>query len=209
MLQGGVTSVNFSFEFILSLIECARPFSLDSLIDLKVVLRRVSSKASPELAEKLLNEISFQIDFKSPVLGRWQADPCGDMLGWCSKWKDQEIANALTKICEPFFRLRAWEFQVSSKKGPHLIHLNNCANALSYFVTGSVLVGCMLSKKMGLHVVSRWIGVMELLLQMGNFHMLSAIDAGLKKHQLDRGWCNSKKKVFTVCVTLCCFFVKQ
>ena len=173
-------------EFVLSLLECARPFRLDSLLDLKMVLRKASANARPELAAQVMDVVTAQIQFKSPVLGRWQADPLSDMLGWC-KWKDAELANALTNICEPFYRLRAWEFQASGAKGPHLKHLNDIGNALSYFVTGSVLVGCMVSQKEGCNVVGRWIGVMEHLLQLGNFHMLGAIDAGLKKHQLDRG----------------------
>jgi hypothetical protein len=46
----------------------------------------------------------------------------------------------LTKICEPFYRLRAWEFAARLGFGPHLLHLNNTANALSYYVTGTILV---------------------------------------------------------------------
>jgi hypothetical protein len=183
-LEDDHNMVNFLFEFCLCVVCLAFPLKVDSLIDLKIVVRKHSPIAKHGLGEKLLNEIQKQIVFESPILGRWSADPWNDMLGWM-KWADVEVANALTSICEPFFRLRAWEFS-SKPIGPHLQHLNNVANALSMYVSSSILVGCAISQKEGSNVAGRWIGVMEHLFKLGNFHMLYAVAMGLGKHQVDR-----------------------
>lgn len=178
------SDASFVVEFCFSLICGAWPFSLDSLLDLKILFRTLKSKVKLETADALVNEVERQIHFKSPVLGRWFSDPCKDMLGWMI-WSDLEIANGLTNICEPFSRLRAWEFE-SNPGGPHLQHLNNLANSLSYFVTTSILVGCLVSLGDGVNVVVRWLAVMDHLLELGNFHLLHSTFMGLSKHQVDR-----------------------
>jgi hypothetical protein len=183
-MEENETSVDFFLEFFLSVIRYAWPLRLDSLLDLKMSFRKFAANATPELLNDVLMVIQQQIVFESPILARWSAEPYDDMLGWMN-WTDSEIANALTSICEPFFRSRAWEFG-SEHLGPHLQHLNHVANALSMFVTASILVGCAISKKDGRSVMSRWICVLDSLLKLGNFHMLHAVFTGLRKHQVDR-----------------------
>lgn len=170
-------------ELLKHLLLKARPLGLDELIDLKGAVRPHVAKF--EVASTILDLINEQVTFKSPVLSRWHAMPCENMLEWLS-WDSFDIAYALTEpLCEPFRRLRAWEFR-ATPPGPHLQRLNDLATSMSYFCSSSVLVATTMARKQGIQAVSKWLEIMQHLLDLGNYHILFSLYSGLVKHQVDR-----------------------
>ncbi len=158
----------------------SRPLSFDALVDLKVALRKERAFGA---VEKVIALIEEAVARRSPVISRWHADPASDMLGWMA-WEDEHVAQSLNVLVQPFWQLRSHEF--SQPYGRNVVHLNNVANSLSVFVVASTLAGCSMSKSTGAKVAARWVRVAKLLQEMGNFHMLFAIQCGLCKHQLER-----------------------
>lgn len=176
--------VDMHLHLLKRLLLHARPFALDSLIDLKHGVRTCTA-VYPAEAAIILDIIATQINYKSPVLGRWHSNPFEDTTRWMD-WNAKEIAVNLNAICEPFLRLRACEFNAQGKAGTHLKHLNDIGSGMSFFVAVSILVAATASPAQGVQAVSLWFGVMRELYREGNFHMLHAVQMGLGKHQVDR-----------------------
>jgi hypothetical protein len=63
--DGDEYSKSFYLDFVLDLLLCARSFGLDSLIDLKIAVRKCAGNVKADL---VLSELGKQISFKSPVL---------------------------------------------------------------------------------------------------------------------------------------------
>ncbi len=126
-----------------------------------------------------------QNDF-SPVLGRWRSNisPRSNLFVWL-QWDTAQIGAALTCMCLPFFRLRAFEFD-EKRPGKHLKDLNLRYNSVSRFVAVSVLSAAIVSKKQGIVAVEKWLDVAANLRERRNYHMLFAVQNALEMHQVER-----------------------
>ena len=144
-----------------------------------------SLPSSPE-AELARRRVEESADSFSPVLGRWRSEitPRSNIFLWLP-WEAERIGAALTAMCLPFFRLRAWEFD-EKRPGKHLRDLNLRYNTVSMFVATSLLAACVASKKQGIAAAEHWLDVAANLRERHNYHMLFAVQNALQKHQVDR-----------------------
>ena len=112
--------------------------------------------SSPE-RRQCLAAVEEEIEDYSPVLGRWKAktSPRDNMLYFLTR-TPQQICNALTAMCLPFFRLRACEFNEKSP-GPHLKDLNERYKSVTGFVKASILVAASNQRKLGITVYEHWL----------------------------------------------------
>jgi hypothetical protein len=179
-IAAGVPAPAQLVGFIELMLRNGRLLPLDSLLDLKVALRR---DRSSDRGDRALALIERAISYQSPVMSRWHSDPAADLLGWL-QWDDLHMAKSLDALVQPFWQLRAHEFTLPY--GPNVLHLNDVANSLSVFVVASTLAGCSISKTTGSAVAARWLSIAKHLLDGGNFHALFAVQCGLCKHQLQR-----------------------
>ena len=106
------------------------------------------------------------------------------MLDWLP-WSASAIAKILTKVCEPYVHLRAWEFDIG-KADPNLKHLLEMGASLSHFVTSTILVATVKGQKVAVEVYKAWADVSLHLLKLGNFHLLQSVYMGLSRNQVER-----------------------
>ena len=168
------------YKFILLLLQNSKLITFDLLTDLKIAMRK---QKHHENVIKILKFIDTGLARKSPIISRWNASPCADILDWM-KWNNDDIGSSLYSLSLPFWQLRSHDFSTGS--GYNLEHLNNIANSLSMFVATSIIMAYTVSKSMASTVASRWLNIAKYMLDKGNFHLLFAIHCGLCKHQLER-----------------------
>lgn len=168
--------------FIRSWISYGKP-SLNLLIEMKKLI-----KTKANVDQELVQQIDEAIRYTSPVVGRWSAKttPKDNMLAWMNKkWRATEIGAVLTEMCLPFYRLRPWEFKEKGC-GPHLDLLNKRCTQLTMFVGTSILAAAKCSEKTAFRVAKKWLKIAEDLNSRNNFHMMFAIQNGLKINAVDR-----------------------
>lgn len=161
-----------------------KPPHFDTLLDLKVLLRRRGGDCD---TSKIIREMVDSLLSPEPatVPGRWKSvSPQEDLLFWLN-WEIDDIVIVLTEVCLPFYSVRAWEFAPPAF-GPNVQDLNCRANSLTLFVASSTLVACAVSRKMGVFVAEKWLSITTGLRELQNYHMLFAVQMGLSKNQIDR-----------------------
>jgi len=185
-------------EFFTAWCTKGRPLATALLKEMELLVRDM---ADTPARSKCLETVEKSLDSFSPVLGRWKANlsPRSNLLAWLD-WDAEAIAVALTAMCLPFYRLRSDEFDEKTP-GKHLKDLNMRYNSVTKFVTASVLAAAVISKKLGIQAVEKWLETAKELHERRNYHMLFAIQNGLQKHQVDRLdliWHAMSKKHFKI-----------
>ena len=132
--------------------------------------------------KKCLEAVNAEISFFPRVVGRWNADDRPILRAL--EWRSEHIARALTAMCAPCFSdLRPYEFV---DKGQNVADLTLRFRTISEFVTETVICAAIEGPKAASKAITKWLNVTSHLLEMHNFHMTFAIQAGLCKHQVDR-----------------------
>ena len=113
--------------------------------------------------------------------GRWTPDPSCCVLNW----ETEAIAVALTAMVAPsFFNLRPDDF---GRKQQNLVDMTLRFEAVARYVALTIMEASLDGLKRATQMATLWIDVgNDLISTLHNFHMGSAVQAGLCKHYLER-----------------------
>jgi hypothetical protein len=164
--------------FISSFLSLGKRLQPETLERLKgTVLKKFPEGRRGNVGETLDNELAFL----PRVVGRWNANVYSNVLDWPA----ERIAIALTAMVAPsFFNLRPDDFLNGTT---HLTEMTLRYEAVSEFVSLTILKAAAVGLAPAVTMATHWIEVAtHLIAELHNYHMGSAVQAGMAKHYVER-----------------------